>query len=303
VPANQEEVRARVFISCGQSKGSDEVTLARAIGERLRQLGFDHYIAVEEQSLSGLKENIFEQLRRSEYFIFVDFKREPLSHTSPPLYRGSLFSHQELALASFLNLPVLAFQESGVKTDDGILRFLQANATQFSDRHLLVSAIADQVQQRKWDPRWKNTIVLEQDATHADVGGARFFHISVRNCHRDQTAINCYAYLEKATKLAPLTHVPLEAVELKWTGYKHPNASIPAGHTRRFDAFLISPDLPERLKFATFSDWSEVVPRIEGEGKYELTYLVLSENFTPVRRTFVLDLHSSLNPTTLRGND
>src|SRR5437763_7178299 len=126
---------ARVFISCGQSKDTNEVETARQIGQRLRQLGFSPYIAVEEQTLRGLQENIFEQLRRSEYFIFVDFKRERLGDTSPSAHRGSLFSHQELAIASFLEIPVIALQETGVKRDDGIIRFLQANAVPFSDRH------------------------------------------------------------------------------------------------------------------------------------------------------------------------
>jgi hypothetical protein len=57
--------RARVFISCGQSKESDEVQVAAGIAARLEKLGFDPYIAVAEQTLRGLRENIFEQLRTS----------------------------------------------------------------------------------------------------------------------------------------------------------------------------------------------------------------------------------------------
>lgn len=78
-------LRARVFISCGQSKGSDEPKMAEEISKRLTDLGFDPYVAVAQQSLRGPKENIFEQLSRSEYFLFVDFKRErfPPSHSWP----------------------------------------------------------------------------------------------------------------------------------------------------------------------------------------------------------------------------
>jgi len=73
-------------------------------------------------------------LAASEYFVFVDFKRERLNDTIE--CRGSLFSHQELAIASFLDLEVLAFQEAGVKQSDGIMGFLQANAISFTDRPL-----------------------------------------------------------------------------------------------------------------------------------------------------------------------
>src|SRR5438477_12554495 len=114
-----DEPRARVFISCGQSRGSDEESTASDIATRLRELGFDPYIAVQEQTLRGLKENIFEQLAKSEYFVFVDFKREQLANSGPPIHRGSLFSHQELAVASYLDIDLMAFQESGGKHDDG----------------------------------------------------------------------------------------------------------------------------------------------------------------------------------------
>src|SRR6266566_4900583 len=151
--SNEEDrrlgLRARVFISCGQSKHSDEVETAQKISRRLQELGFDPYIAVEEQTLRGLKENIFSQIENSEYFVFVDFKREQLVSNDPPMHRGSLFSHQELALASFLDIPVLAFQETRVRPSDGILRFLQANCIPFTDRHLLANVIADAVQERK----------------------------------------------------------------------------------------------------------------------------------------------------------
>ena len=41
------EPRARVFISCGQMKGSDEVMIASKIRDRIEVLGFDPYIAVD----------------------------------------------------------------------------------------------------------------------------------------------------------------------------------------------------------------------------------------------------------------
>jgi len=121
------ELRPRVFISCGQNKATDEVDVARLIRQRLQELGFDPYVAVEEQSLRGLTENICSQLENSECFIFVDFKREQLAECQQTDYRGSVFSHQELALASLLQIPVAAFQENGVKSDDG-MRSLQVES-------------------------------------------------------------------------------------------------------------------------------------------------------------------------------
>ena len=308
--STQDHPRARVFISCGQAKESEEATVASSIAGRLQELGFDPYVAVQEQTLRGLKENIFGQLNNTEYFIFVDFRREPLARTDPPVHRGSLFSHQELAIASFLDIPVLALQEAGTKKEDGILRFIQANAIGFTDRHLLPNVITDEVQRRKWNPRWRNELVLDRergqfsDATR--VGGmqpslsqGRFFHINVCNLHRTKTATNCYAYLERAINLQTSTEIQLKAVEFKWAGYVLPNAHIPPGKKRAFDAFWIAHDHPTSLQFNVYCDASDYMPQIQGEGRYELQYLVLSDNFSPTRKSFTLTLRSALSSTTL----
>jgi hypothetical protein len=299
--------RARVFISCGQNRDSSEVAIAGQIAARLDKLGFDPYVAVQEQTLNGLKENIFRQLSYSEYFVFVDFKREKLE-SKDAVYRGSLFSHQELALASYLNIPILAFQENSIKKNDGILGFLQTNMISFTeaDRHLLPSVVADKVVERGWEPNWKNELVLERDPNQftdpfvRNVGKhGRFFHITVRNRHRARIATNCYVYLERATKLDPPTEIPLLTVELKWRGYMLPNAHILPQTTRDFDAFFIFHNAPEVPQFQSFTDASECAPPIVGAGRYELRYVVVSDNFPSVRGVFTLNLSRSLETTKL----
>jgi hypothetical protein len=307
-----DEARARVFISCGQARGSDEERTASEVARRLETLGFDPYVAVQEQSLRGLKENILGQLAKSEYYVFVDFKREKLPKTKPAVCRGSLFSHQELAIASFLEIPILAFQEAGVKQDDGIIRFLQANALPFKDRNLLPNVISDKVQERKWDSRWRNELTLtresnqfsDADRVEQPLGGqpiffkGRFFHIDVRNRHREKIATNCYAYLAKATNLTTRSEIPLKTIEFKWAGYTLPNAHILPGQIRRLDAFWLAHPLPARAQFNVFCDATDYVPRIEGEGQYELTYEVVADNFPPAKGTFILNLKKSLEQTT-----
>jgi hypothetical protein len=45
----EDRLPARVFISCGQRMDTDEVQVARDIEAEFRKLGFDPYVAVEEQ--------------------------------------------------------------------------------------------------------------------------------------------------------------------------------------------------------------------------------------------------------------
>jgi hypothetical protein len=323
MPTNKEDLRARVFISCGQNKESDERATANAIAETLKALGFEPFIATEQQTLNGIKEHIFETLGNAEYFLFVDFKRERLAGNwwnpwKPPLYRGSLFSHQELALASYLGVDVVAFQESGIKLE-GLLAFIGGNATTFKVRARLPIEIENEVRRRlhtgQWNVHWRNKLVLERDpAQSQDVpvewkiesGGTvrkqkRFFQIVVRNRHRHKAATNCYVYLEKATNLNTSEEQSFQAFELKWEGYRLPYVNIPPEKMRRFDAFSIFHDSPTHLRFSQmFSDWSGVIPSLQaGEGRYELTYLVLSSNFPPARGSFILTLAPMFNLTTL----
>lgn len=307
-------LRARVFISCGQAKGTKEETTAIAISDRLRALGFEPYVAIQEQSLRGLKENIFARLEESEYYLFIDFKREKLlGKRGRRYYRGSLFAHQELALASYLGLEVLAFQEVGVKTDDGIMRFVQANATTFTDARLLANVVADKIRERGWDPNWRNELMLRRDAgQYSDAerieptpGGARrfmarFFHIDVQNRHLRKIATNCYVYLARVVNIETSEEIPLRSIEFKWAGYVLPNAAILPGQARRFDGLWLAIDRPCEVQFNIYSDATDYYPRIPvGRGRYRLTYQVISENFPPASGSFVLNLGNSIQQTTL----
>jgi len=124
--------KTKIFISCGQKDGSIEKSIAKQIEDKLINLGFDTYLALEQHTLRGLKENIFKHLVDSEYFLFVDFKREKLDNSNN--FRGSLYANQELAIASFLEKEVIAFQQKGIRHIDGMLSSLQLNPIKFNSK-------------------------------------------------------------------------------------------------------------------------------------------------------------------------
>ncbi|MGB2728250.1 MAG: hypothetical protein WBD09_07210 [Halobacteriota archaeon] len=314
--AMRKGLKARVFISCGQQKGTDEVEIAQEIAEKLEKIGFAPYIAVEEQSLKGVKENIFRMLSESEYFIFMDFKRERLfklkngSFEDTSKHRGSLFSHQELAIATFLDIEPLLFREKEVKEDDGILKFIQANAIDFSDRHLLPDVVIETVRDKEWNSNWRNELLLEIDDKNFEdkvkttgiyrEGIARFYHIKVRNLHRQKIAHDCVAYLEKIVDLSTGEEKSFELVEFKWKGIKTREAAIPPKVFRYLDAFHIYYDSQNIVNLSInrflidFSGY-ELLYTLEGPGTFELTYVVFSENFPPARATFKLDIGNKLD--------
>lgn len=256
--------------------------------------------------MQGLKENIFSQLSSSEYFLFIDFKRERLEGSE--LHRGSLFCNQELAIASFLDMPLIAFQERGVKKEDGLLQFLQSNCIQFTDRHTLPNVVADIINQRGWDPNWKNALILERDPkqfTDSRMGQdeqrrvvvGRFFHIKVRNLNPHKQASNCYAYVKTIENLETNEVLSLSgrSIELKWAGYIYPNALVLPSSYRLLDGIFVLHQQPTIARFNIFTDSTEFVNIIRGPGRYRITYMVCSENFPPMEGFFRLRLGNSLD--------
>ena len=117
---------ARVFISCGQ-RNEREKAIGLAVEHQFIKRGFETFFAEKAHSPDGLTEHIFRYLAESEYFVWVDFKRDPLEGDD---YRGSLFVNQELGIATFLGIPGIGFVEKGVRRE-GIADYQIYNAISF----------------------------------------------------------------------------------------------------------------------------------------------------------------------------
>jgi hypothetical protein len=300
-------MRARVFISCGQNQNSDEVQIATEIATSLSKLGFDPYIAVQEHSLRGLTDNLFNRLRESEYLVFVDFRRDQLANKSE--HRGSLFSHQELAIAAFLGMEVLAFQEAGVLQLDGMIRFLQANAFPFTDRASLPDIVRTEVL-HAWTPGWRKTLSLTRDPTQfvdADsvdqdrrpAGVRRFFHASVLNQHRSLVAAHTHVYLDRVTRDSVNADIPVKSIELKWAGYLFPNAVVRPGLSRDFDCCWVHHTYPSVAQFSGFVDSTEYMPLIQGPGRFRLRFTALADGFGPQSLDALLTLGATIDAARL----
>lgn len=294
-------LRAQVFISCGQREDLGEMKVANLIAEALAQEGFEPYIAASQQTLRGLKENIFQRLAESEYFLFIDFVRDNLVTEGPPFHRGSVFSQQELALAAYLDTDVIAFQEEGIKPLEGILRFMQTNCLTFNDRSLLPTMVIEKVREQGWSSTWKRALTIDANINvHRDVTRfpeniqADFYHLHIRNNHIHEVARNVYAYLDNVLEVGSNQQLEYGSVEFKWAGYTLPNAIIPPGGDRRLDAFWIPHPQPNRPNFNCFTDSTAFVPRIQGPGQWYLEYSVFSDTVRGASRRFLLTLDGTV---------
>jgi hypothetical protein len=96
-------MKPKLFLSCDQDKKYDEPQWGERVADNLTRIGFDVFFAPRVQDSKSLTQVIFRELESSDYYVLIDFKREKLV---PPFKvdsqcRGSLFSHQEFALACF----------------------------------------------------------------------------------------------------------------------------------------------------------------------------------------------------------
>ena len=303
-----EKPKAKVFICCGQKRGAERQTAER-IAQALEKIGFKTYVAVEQQRLEGLQKNIFRNLEDSEYFVFVDFKREALVPEDADIeqsvgqflegcrcqWRGSLFCHQELAVRSYLGrateqeMQILAFHEKGVMRQDGMMNALIVNSEEFADRHLLPEVIAYRAQQKEWHPQWQRRLAL---TTKGPANDGTYCHIAVENLHGSKPAKNCYGHLKKAydTSREEEVNKPYD-VELKWAFSKAPNIVIFPKTSRRLDAFWEDKCKPNGINLSTLADTSLFDENIITDpGTYELTYLTISDNFPDAEITCGLEI-------------
>lgn len=306
-------LKSKIFISCGQTKGTIEEKTVIEIKKILENdLGFEVYIAIEESTLNGLRENIFKQLCDSEYFLFIDFKRERIKLLRRQ-YRGSLYAHQELAVASFLDIKFMGFQQNRTKNDDGMIKVLQANCKSFDNPHELPELIKEEITRVHWKNDWKNQLSISRDPNeyedaNINIAGhqlsARFFHLDINNLNPNKQAINCYGFLEYVKDLNTNNDRKLRSIEFKWAGYVLPNSTIMNSSSRQLDTFYVIKTNPTVPHFSCFSDSTYYLPYINtpgdvhGPGDYELEFLVVSDNFLPTKSTFVLHLDNNLNQIT-----
>jgi len=288
-----EPPKARVFIGCGQ-RNSREKGIGLACKEYFDSKGFIAYFAEEVHNLDALTDNIFRHLKNSEYFVFIDFKRENLPSGK---FRGSVFVNQEIAIAAFRKqiefpeIETVVFHEKGV-IREGIVEHLIANPIYFSGKEDFMKKVKENT--KEWHPDWRNELSLKflrvapnfqiQEGIFAD-----WYHLQVLNNHRNKYAKNCVAYVLEIKNFDTGYGIDLGNFELVWAGTGLFQRHILPKRAAEVDAFLIIRG-EDIIRFHPRPSTSSQcgMPALN-KGTYLLTYLIVSENFEQVKRTFKLE--------------
>ncbi|HZD83893.1 MAG TPA: hypothetical protein VE076_13555, partial [Nitrososphaeraceae archaeon] len=158
-----------------------------------------------------------------------------------------------------------------------------------------------------WKQNWRSEIkIYRNEQEYSDAFAPqrkefrRWYHINVKNLHRQKIALDCLAYLESSKNILTGIEKIFPPVEFKWQALNVPRIIIPPSYTRGFDAFFVSHETPHIVNFGInrhLVDYSGLyeVYKLEGPGTFELNFVVFSINFAPIRQSFLLDIGSRLD--------
>lgn len=271
--------KARVFISCGQ------IEKEKDFGEKLvkyfENRGFEAYFAENIHSFQALTENIFDSLKESEYFVGINSMREQTGNA------GSVFVQQEIALASFLGLPLVLFRQKGIKLQ-GVSKYIIANSIEFSDVSEIITILDKATSD--WDTDTKNRLDLSIGDIHQmnALNGIHvkniWHHIAVENLSKSLDVKGCYAYLESIYDLnvdpSLKNNLVKYKIELMWAGIGDVVLNLPRGSKRDLDAFYTVDNGMNLLHFHQRSTSGAYRYDSLPKGKYLLVYTFLSDSFS-----------------------
>jgi hypothetical protein len=198
----------RVFISCGQAN-PNEKKIANKVKSWFKSKGYSPYVAIETQSIQDVNSGIINELRNSDFYVFIDFKREEIGkdRKNNSVHRGSLFTNQELAIAYFLKFPkAIFFQQSGL-LQEGISKHMLSNATTFDNDRELLKKIRETVKNKNWKPTYtrhlipKNPKFSKEIRRHTDHVNNSYYNckvlqIYIKNKRDDIASFNIVARLD-----------------------------------------------------------------------------------------------------------
>jgi hypothetical protein len=295
---------SKVFISCGQAT-QQERDAANEVANYFRSLGFYPYVATQVQSIPDLNQGIIEELKSSDYYLFINFRREQIlqnTGNSTSLFRGSLYTNQELAVAYAYGFEKMLFLNQRNTERGGMFGIIVSNSPEFDDYSDVIPAVQSAVTSADWlitysrhlaasDLRW-GPLLRYRDHTGERVG--KTLHINIANNRPDKAATHCAARLFNVT--CPATGDSYESPDkspLKVSGQSgYFQAVWPSNHGA-FD--LLNVD-NEKFPFVFLNSALDVSPRqpiIRDLGTFHLKYEVYSENFPKLSFVIKLKLEPS----------
>jgi hypothetical protein len=289
---------AKVFISCGQAT-PEEKLVANTLADWFASVGYEPYVAITVQTIMDLNSGIIGALKTSDYYVLINFRREEIS-SKPRLYRGSLYTHQELAAAYVLGFQNMIFGSQRDVKQEGMLKFIVSNAPVFDTADEVPAVVRSAVSQADWSPefsrqlsvatlRWGPSVsYMDHTTPHNAPRACKVLHADIRNNRADIAARHAICRLRDILSASALLPSSDQSV-LKASGFLGYEHTIWPSSVGSFDLLAVSFESPKAIYLHSAMDRYPRNPVINVLGSYKLTYDVLAEDFPPL--SFDVDLH------------
>lgn len=308
----------KAFISCGQ-RPPDETEIAKKIKTLLKdKFGLDSYLAFKVQSFDDVMQ-ITQELSICDYYLFIDFRRDPIRWRGlTRMHRGSLFTHQELALARNLEFSeIIALRQKRVLSE-GFAQYILSNPEEFVSEKDLLGKVESLVRERGWDKNYSRNLVVgdlikNPPILYSDHGSTQprlevIWHCQILNQKNDKAAVNTLAVLKNIE--APGGHVlSPDKTFLKWAfQLEDYSRTIFPMSEATFDLLAIDNNNPlhvylhSRLDMYLRSTTGTVSRQpviARPAGTYKLNYQVFAENFPILNFKIKLNLTGNINTTSI----
>ncbi len=301
----------RIFVSCGQADAEERSTAA-AVKIWLESQGFNVFVALETQSLNDINSGTIGELQRSDYYLFIDFPRERVllpneQLLAPARYRGSVFTHQELAIAYQLNFPDAIFLKNDTVELRGIAQFQMANAATFAAYSEVLPLVQQHVTERNWSPSYSRHLVAENGhwnshgvikyRDHTGEMNQKIYHVAIANRRSDVGAFYSTARLSEITFPDKTVRRSPDLNDIKWSGQSGYARTIRPTDTEQIDALALAKDAPAKVYLHSAADVHRT-PVLSGTGVHLLQYQVYSQGFPLLEFQIRLNLTGALDSTT-----
>jgi len=299
-------MQSKVFISCGQGN-DEERKVASQIKAWLFDQGYAPYVAIETQSIQDVNTSIISNLKSSDYYIFIDFAREQIRiKNGVPVFRGSLFTNQELAVAYVLGFEeVLYFQEENVELE-GIGKYLLSNAIPFKSKTEVPSLIETVVKEKGWNPSYSRHLTVGEPSyagpwQYGDQTGSyldHIWHLAIKNLRHETAAFDTLVRLDSIVDPNGVSNQSRDRNFLKWAGKRTAYcATILPRDECKFDLFALDQNNNSLLRLHSEEDNLPRQPIINTPGNYILHYQVFSKGFPLLEFDIKLALTGDYNST------
>jgi hypothetical protein len=283
----------KVFISCGQAEANEKAAAASVLELLRTKFNLTPYLAIQVQSLDDIM-IITDELRSSDYFLFIDFNRL------------SVFTHQELALAHHLGFggDIIALRQGGASDMQGFMRYVLSNPTRFDTTDELLEQVKRLVQTKGWNSRYSRNLVVGPTLTrsgavhyvdHTGQSVQESWRVKIENHRPDTAALGVVCVLDTIRFPSGENYPSADRGYLKWVGHQGYERTILPQTSEEVDVFAIRRDQPGIFLLSTL----DVVPRqaiATENGAYELNYKVFARDFPLLR--FKVRVSLQWQPTT-----